>query len=354
MTDNAIYPWLQDNWQRLIQRYQRDQLPHALLLSGPVGLGKQYFAEQLARTLMCDRNHTMAAGAEMVPPCGECNGCHLMKAGTHPDYRVVQPESEGKQIPIDSIREVSQFLNLKSQFAPMQVIIVTPAEAMNRYAANSLLKTLEEPTPGSLLLLISSQMSHLLPTIRSRCQVVNFTAPATAQARQWLDSQLDESMASLSGEDKERLLVLAQGSPLTALKFAQTGMLEQYQRLLQSFEKIAKKQVDPVAEAKQWEAVGLSQAVTWLYGWVAALIRFKSDPGTVDSTGVGTGESTMQWREPALASLQHQLQLQQLYRYLDKVVATVRIKDTTVNVQLALEDLLISWQQLHAGYANPQ
>jgi DNA polymerase-3 subunit delta' len=345
MTDDSIYPWQQSTWQHIVQRYQRGQLPHALLLSGPEGLGKRHFAEQLARALICDQNHQLSADGELAAPCGQCNGCHLMAAGTHPDFRVVQPEGDGKQIQIDSVREISQFLSLKPQFAPSQVIVVAPADAMNRYAANSLLKTLEEPTPGSLLLLISSRISRLLPTIRSRCQLISFSPPAEQEALQWLETHLDaDSRHKSSSADRKRLLAVAGGAPVLALHFAQNGTLEHYQQLLQSFEKLAKKQADPITEAKQWEAVGLSQSVKWLYLWVAALIRFKSAGEAVDSNG----DNGAQWQEPALALLDHPLNHQQLYAYLDKVVDTARMIDTSVNVQLTLEDLLTGWQQLHS------
>ncbi|MGD8570197.1 MAG: DNA polymerase III subunit delta' [Gammaproteobacteria bacterium] len=343
MTDDPVYPWQQSTWQHIVQRYQKGQLPHALLFSGPDGLGKRHFAEQLARALMCDRNHQVTADSEFTAPCGQCNGCHLMAAGTHPDFSVVQPEGDSKQIQIDRVREISQFLSLKSQFAPLQVIIVTPANAMNRYAANSLLKTLEEPTPGSLLLLISSRISRLLPTIRSRCQMISFTPPAMETGLQWLEGRLGADKVSRA--DQERLLAVAGGAPVLALQFAHNGMLDHYQQLLQSFEKLAKKQADPITEAKQWEAVGLAQSVKWLYLWVAALIRFKSAGAPVDSNG----DNGAQWQEPTLASLDHPLNHQQLYTYLDKVVDTARMIDTSVNVQLTLEDLLTGWQQLHSS-----
>ena len=342
MNSEQIYPWQQTVWQHVTQRYQQGQLPHALLLSGSAGLGKLHFAQQLALALMCDLNKQVTAEGAFAVPCGQCNGCHLMNAGTHPDFRSVQPEADGKQISIDSIREVSRFLTLKSQFAPLQVVIVAPAEAMNHHAANSLLKTLEEPTPGSLLLLVTNRPDRLLPTIRSRCQLIEFSTPEPALALNWLEARLADSEKPYTATraDMERLLALAYGAPVLALQFAQNGVLESYQQLLQSFEKLAKKQLDPVAEAKQWESVGLAQSVKWLYLWVATLIGFKSGREEVDIT--------VKWREPVLASMEHQLNYNQLYAYLDKVTEITRMIDTPVNVQLTLEDLLTGWQQLHS------
>jgi len=335
MENSRLYPWIQEQWQHIVQRYQAGQLPHALMLSGPVGLGKFQLARQLAEALLCDENKQATSGEAVTEPCGHCNGCHLMAAGTHPDFKLLAPEGDSKQIPIDAVRETSRFLTLKSQFAPIQVVIVAPAEAMNKYAANSLLKTLEEPTPNSLILLVASQPSRLLPTIRSRCQSIEFTLPDKVQALSWMQAQ--ESMSGLQSH-AEQLLALAGGAPLLALDYAQQGTLDSYQQLLSSLEKIAKKQADPVTEAKRWETVGLAQSVKWLYFWVASLIHLKSGAGQVDNNAV--------WREPTLDFLLQRLNLQQLYRYLDQVNESSRMINTSANVQLALEELLISWYRL--------
>ena len=335
MDNNGSYFWTQDQWQHIVQRYQAGQLPHALMLTGPAGLGKLQFARQLAQTLLCDTNRQVASAQSINPPCGQCNGCHLMAAGTHPDFKLLVPEADGKQIPIDAVRETSQFLTLKSQFAPIQIVIVAPAEAMNKYAANSLLKTLEEPTPDTLILLVSSQPSRLLPTIRSRCQTVEFSLPDRTEALSWLRAQ--KSTADLQ-KHAEHLLALAGGAPVLALEFAQQGTLDIYQQLLSSLEKIAKKQADPVMEAKRWESAGLAQSVKWLYFWVSSLIRLKSGAGQVDNNA--------EWREPALDFLLQRLNIQQLYRYLDLVNESSRMINTQANVQLTLEALLISWSRL--------
>lgn len=341
MSHTQLYPWQQSLWQHIAQRYQAGQLPHALMLSGPGGLGKYHFAQQLARAVVCERNKQLGPEQPLAEPCGQCNGCHLMQAGNHPDVRIVRPEEEGKQIAIDSIREVNRYLTLKSQFAPLQVVIVAPAEAMNSHAANSLLKTLEEPTAGSLLLLVTHQPYQLLATIRSRCQLIDFPIPDPAQALHWLEGRLEQedTAAKVSTADRERLLALAYGSPVLAWQYAQNGTLESYRRLCQSFEKLANKQVDPVAEVKQWETVGLAQSAKWLYLWVAGLIRVKSGSAAVDNTD--------EWREPALDAIALRLNPQPLYAYLDRVTEVMRISQTPVNVQLALEDLLTGWQQLH-------
>ncbi|WP_455366631.1 DNA polymerase III subunit delta' C-terminal domain-containing protein, partial [Kaarinaea lacus] len=200
------------------------------------------------------------------------------------------------------------------------------------------LKTLEEPTPGSLLMLVTSQPSRLLPTIRSRCQAIEFLLPGQQQTMTWLSERLGGT-SGMPATDLTRLLTLAGGAPLLALQYAQQNALERYQQLLGSFEKLAKNQADPVVEAKAWEAVGLAESVKWMYLWVCAMIRFKS--------GIGQVDNMSEWQEPVLEPLARQLDTHWLYHYLDKITDTLRFVNAQVNVQLTLEDLLIDWQALH-------
>ena len=345
MKDEFIFPWQESLWHHLVQRYQNGQLPHALLFTGATGLGKLHFAESFARWALCSKNFFTENSSpqdlqEIKEPCGQCQGCQLMKAGTHPDFLKVVPEAEGKQIPIDTIRNVGNYLTLKSQFAPLQVVVIAPADAMNKFAANSLLKTLEEPTPGSLLILETSQPSRLLPTIRSRCQSIEFSIPERSQSLTWLSKQIPELVPSGPQSEMERLLALAVGAPLLARKYAQQDTLKSYQQLLGSFEKLAKNQADPVAEAKSWEAVGLAKSVKWIYFWVASMIRLKS--------GIERVDTKSEWLEPVLENLAQRVNTERLFKYLDKVTETSRFVNSQVNVQLTLEDLLISWREINA------
>ncbi|MCI0504688.1 MAG: DNA polymerase III subunit delta' [Gammaproteobacteria bacterium] len=338
MNIDFILPWHQPAWQHLVQRWQKGQLAHALLLSGAAGLGKLHLARNFARWLLCSQNHNPAAVRDDSEPCGRCQGCLLMKAGSHPDFLEVLPETDGKQIPIDSIRDVSSYLSLKSQFAPLQVVVIAPAEAMNKYAANSLLKTLEEPTPGTLLILVTSQLSRLLPTIRSRCQTMEFAPPERSVALRWLAAHL-KNIAGVSEADMARLLVLTGDAPLAALEYAQQNALKSYDQLLASLEKLARNQADPVTEAKLWESVGLSESVKWMYLWITAMIRLKSGMGEVDNQS--------EWREPVLERLAPGLDNRSLFQYLDQLTGSARLVNSQVNIQLTLEDLLINWQKLH-------
>lgn len=203
---------------------QRLRLPHALLLIGPRGVGKLALAEAFAASLFCESS----AGDGRA--CGQCPACNWFQQGHHPDYRLLQPdalsEEEGaeeggrkekasQQITIDQIRALDDFLVVGTHRAGLRIIVVNPAEAMNRNTANAVLKTLEEPPPDTLFLLISNEPTRLLPTIRSRCQTVVVNLPP---AREAVRALAEDGVA-----DAERWLALAGGAPGVAAELAASG-----------------------------------------------------------------------------------------------------------------------------------
>ena len=321
----TILPWLNPVWDDLQNRVRKNSLPHALLFVGGRGFGKVALAKQLAHSLLCG-----SPGADGVA-CGTCQGCMLLAAGSHPDFRFVEPEEEGKVIPIDTIRSVTGFLALKGQYSGRQIVIIHPAEAMNRFAANSLLKTLEEPTPDALLILVTSQPSLLLPTIRSRCQQVIFQRPDAQIGSEWLKDQLG------SGVDIQTLLALAGGAPLEALQIHETGGLEIRRSLADQWARVVEGRADPLKCAANWSDLGLPKAVNWLASWTMDLIRLKS--------GVAPDVITNTDLRPQLQKLAEGLDLVRLFAHLEQVTEYSRWARGQLNAQLALEDLMISWSR---------
>ena len=148
MSRQVLYPWHTDNWL-VIQRQIRDRrLPHALLLHGSPGLGVSHFAQILVRSRLCHEPDVDGMA------CEHCQGCRLVAAQCHPDFYHVTTGDDSQQIKIDQIRAFNEFMVLSRQFAPDKIGLISAADTLNQNAANSLLKTLEEPPPGTLILVV--------------------------------------------------------------------------------------------------------------------------------------------------------------------------------------------------------
>ena len=165
-----MLPWHSAARERLETAVEGGRLPHALLLQGPAGVGKERFAAALAAALLCT-----GRGARLEA-CHVCAECALTGAGSHPDLHWLRRPEDRKTISVDQVRELAERLSMTSMRRGRRLAIVSPAHAMTINAQNALLKTLEEPASGTLLLLVSSRPSAILPTLRSRCQRVELAA----------------------------------------------------------------------------------------------------------------------------------------------------------------------------------
>lgn len=221
--------WHLSCWQQLRAQAEQKRLPHALLLAGAAGVGKWHFAQTLAAFWLC--HAPGAAGA-----CGECQSCRLLAAGSHPDF--IFPETSGKseQLRVDEIRDVVEFASKTAQLGQRRLVLLHPADNMNRSAQNALLKTLEEPGEETLLLLVADRIHLLLPTIRSRCQQLVLPLPPTAEARAWLMQQGLESAIA------DAALVAAAGAPLAAKALAGSDWFAERQQWIAELVTLARGQ----------------------------------------------------------------------------------------------------------------
>ncbi len=183
--------WQLPRLEQLRDQYLNQDLAHAYLVDDPAGEGNQGFVRALASTILCQ--HTQLGG------CSTCSSCQLQSAGSHADLLWVTPE-DSKQIKIEQIRSVIEWSRQTPQQGRAKVLVLDPADRMNVYATNSLLKLLEEPAPNTYLFLISTSPARLLATIRSRCQRLNIPTPTKKDGLQWLiDSRPEVSQAALEG-----------------------------------------------------------------------------------------------------------------------------------------------------------
>lgn len=237
------------SWQRIkgheavvaqfARAVQRGRLAHAYLFAGPAGVGKRLFAEELAKALLCE-----APPADQFAACNHCSACVLVAAGTHPDCFVVGRPEESLELPIETIRELCRGFALKSARGRGKVVILDDADDLNEAAANCFLKTLEEPPPRSVLILVGSSAERQLPTIVSRCQVVRFAPlPGPVVAELLRASGVTDAKAI------ERLVRLSGGSLGQALALAEPALWEFRGVLLKA---LTQAKFDSVALAKQW------------------------------------------------------------------------------------------------------
>ncbi len=260
-----IYPWQNKQWQRFMEMQHQNRMPHAILLSGPEGIGLNRFAQTIAMQLLC-----LSKNPETNRACGTCQSCQLYSAGNHPDLNIIEPEEPGKQLKIAQVRELIEYVGLKSFSGKRKIAILEPADAMNRATANALLKTLEEPPSQSMLFLLSHRPSKLPITIRSRCQKIDFKPVYDETASDWLNQQPNDSELST-----EALLRLSGGGPLKAVSLIEDEQLKFRLTLIKDLKLMGKKNCDPVQIASNWQTLGLENILSWLMKIILDLIRLK-------------------------------------------------------------------------------
>ncbi|MFC1749729.1 DNA polymerase III subunit delta' [Pseudomonadota bacterium] len=320
-----MYPWQQSQWHILQEARQQGRMPHALLLTGPKGLGKEHFAQEMAQALLCEAN-TAQGG-----PCGECRSCLLYAAGNHPDVAVVKPLEGKKNIAVDQVRELSRYLTLKAQYGGHRVVVLAPAEAMNVNSANSLLKTLEEPSEGAVLLLVTHRPAQLPATIRSRCQEIRFQVATAESGEAWLRSQ------GVSGDPK-LLLALADGAPLKAKALADDNIIQERQDSFNTLENMAKQTIDPIGAAASWVKAGPEPVLSWFYLWSVDMVRLKScqTPPHVSNQDIQSN----------LLNLANQVSLKALLLWQERVQSALREIEGNSNATLVMESVLMYWQAM--------
>lgn len=211
-------PWLMAAWQPLAAALQGGRLHHGLLVAGAAGLGKRTLADTLVAAAVCSARD----GRGMA--CGACRDCTLRAAGSHPDIVHVglDARDDGKlrtEIVVEQIRALSARLAMSTQMGGLQVALLDPADALNVNAANALLKTLEEPSRDTVIILLSDNPASLPATIRSRCQRVDLRMPSLPQSVSWLAGR------GIAEEDARQALRASQGNPGLAARWIDDGLL---------------------------------------------------------------------------------------------------------------------------------
>jgi DNA polymerase-3 subunit delta' len=317
-TTTAPLPWHDSAVRNLNSAWQQRRWPHALLIQGPEGLGKQRLARWIAQSILCDR------GGDKLSACGECASCMLFAAATHPDLQMISPEEDKQQISVDQIREACANLTMTSYRQGYKVTIVDPAHQMTLAAANSLLKTLEEPTQRTVLILVTSRPAALLATIRSRCQQLSLSAPAERDALEWL------ATATGSPVDVE-ILRFANGAPLRALALAEGRYSTLWGEMTAALEALLSQRADVTQIAKQWAKDDMPDRLLCLDHWL--MQRIRSSLGQTDEF---VTSMVLPREAPAL-------NISRVFVCLDRVrELKAALSRTALQRELALESVLLT------------
>ncbi len=342
-----IYPWLLPQWQQLMARRQQQRLPHAMLFSGSTGLGKTDLAYALGHSLLCrspaGATNNNQSGAVSGQACGVCDSCLLLAAGTHPDFYTIKPtppkKSKSKNpvlnIRIDTIRELCHRLSQTSQMSGYRIVIIERADIMNTAAANSLLKTLEEPGNNTLLILLSASLNRLPVTIRSRCQQLKFGNPAYSQVENWL-MQHGEYKQS---ETCRHAFRLAHDAPLAALAVA--GELEHRQLLASAL--LAKSNGDYILDySLKLSQCDKQQLLGWMLDWVNDLVYLSANAaGEIEKSRIINQANSKQ-----LEQLVQCVDRNRLFSLQSQILQILQQGSIALNPQLLWENLLLSWNNL--------
>ena len=322
----AAWPWLAEPIARLRAAGAADRLPHSLLILAAPGLGAAELAAWAGAFALCEAE----AAAR---PCGECGSCALLRADAHPDWHAVRVEEDAQQIKVDQVRALIESLAQKSYRGGYKVGLIEGAEALNANGANAFLKTLEEPTARTLLMLTAARSHRLPPTVASRCLKLALRPPERETALAWLRSQSGEA------DGWEAPLALSGGAPLRAIELRRAGVAELDAEMRRGLADLVAGRLDLTVLAERWVRADPAPRVAWLENWVTtrilAGVAGPNDSKTAESVRLPAGA-----RGPKITAM---------YALLDAIRDFRRLATTGVNPQLALEALLLRVRSLSSG-----
>lgn len=293
------------------------------------GIGKLVFARALAQALLCDNP------ANDGHACGACIACLWFEGGTHPDYKHIEPESEGpdsegiekksKAISVDQIRSLADFINISTHRATSKIVVIHPAETLNPNAANALLKSLEEPPPQTRFILVSHRPHQLLATIKSRCQHIALVPPEPGAASKWLaDNGVRRADVALSHFG---------AAPLLALELDDTdywGTRAAFMRHLTAAD------LDVLAAGEAVRDFEIHHVITWLQKWSYDLVTYRM---------LGMVRYNPDHRD-AIERMSMHVDPVAAVRFHREMVKLQTLSQHPLNARLFIEDVLLAYRDL--------
>lgn len=292
------------------------RLPHGLLIHEAPGSGGEWLAQWIAKLALC--SHPADA------PCDECFGCKRAAAAQHPDLLRVSPIEDSRQLRIEQVRWLAEELALTSHQGGYKVGVLSPADALNRFAANALLKTLEEPAPRTLLILVAIEPSRLPATILSRCQRIRIRPPERKESIHWLQSVRGPA-------DWNAVLDVIGEAPFVAAECDASVIPRLGSEMREGLEDLASGAADPVVAAERWGRSDLALRLRCFENWITERIRIKL------ALPVAAAEIRASVHLPHAVA---PVKLRRLFELMDGVRELAAALDTPLNKSLALEALL--------------
>lgn len=353
MTTNNLLPW---HSELFTQWHNNPNKSHAYLIMAQEHTGGEILLQQLANSVLCENPSTSKIA------CGQCTGCQLLAAHSHPDFRIIRPsildinhpieelrpEKPSKEIRIAQVRELTNMVNQTSHRGGMRVILIYPANKLNTNAANALLKTLEEPNAHTLFFLLANDIKQLLPTIVSRCLRINAKTPDIATAIHYLNQHIAPNpnwAEHLTSENRAVLRVaqlhethyfslqnqliqeLTQGKRINPLRLAET-----YEKHI--------KDADKARLLGKTHTLDISTIITWLQRWTHDLALCTQD---------SEARYYPQYKHE-LRQLITSINLFKLHQLHTQLLKEQQYSERSLNIKLWLEKLFLTYTQT---FLNP-
>lgn len=308
--------WLQPAMTSLAAAHAAGRMPHALLIHESPGCGGDWLGRWVAQLVLCSQ--------PTPEPCGVCASCTRVAASQHPDFTLLQLTEESRQLRIEQVRELAEELAFTSHQGGYKVGLLSPADALNRFAANALLKTLEEPSPRTVLILVAVEPSRLPATILSRCQRIRVNAPPRAESLRWLQAVQGEG-------DWNAVLDVVGEAPMLAKDSDPTAVPRLGSEMRAALDDLTAGSLDPQVAAERWSRADLPLRLRCLENWLTHRIR-ANPPATAPAGEIRAGVHLSRSASPP--------KLRALFELVDGVRELKSNLDTPLNKSLALEGLL--------------
>jgi DNA polymerase-3 subunit delta' len=319
---HELPPWLDPTRATLEGLMARGQFPHAVLIHGPSGCGRRMLALWVVRRALgldsTDLSPGLAPGRLLDPEA----------MPQHPDFTLAQLLPDKRDIPVDRIRELIDFLSLTSHQGGTKVALITPAETLNKHAANCLLKTLEEPPGPCLIVLVTDALSRLPATLVSRCHRLRVNVPAGHLAVSWLEG-LD------AGVNWPAVLELTGGAPISALELQRAGFPKQAAAFEQDVQALRNRAATPGEVAGRWARTDPDLCLRWLYLRIGREIREVNRNSDADFER-NSGNASLKTGSRGLS-------LERSFGYLGEINELRRLQGSGLKLDLQLAGLLTRW-----------